>query len=83
MSKKADYVYRNSDDTVRVRIYRQEEVTGWDFDVVRKDGTADWSHCSLGALGYFQTKKEAKQAAEELNGTLTPFNNVQTLMEGW
>ena len=33
----ADYVYRNADDSVRVRIFRN--LGRWDFDTFRRDGS--------------------------------------------
>ena len=76
---KADYIYRNSDDTIRVRILKKGALK-WDFDIFTKDGSIEtFSDCG----DIFATKKEAKILAEYRFGKLISMGNIDTVTENW
>lgn len=81
---KADYIYKNTDDTKRIRIYRRYCETSeiqWDFDVFGKDGS--YENFASEAGDSFSSKKEAKKEAEYQHGKITSIGNVETVTEGW
>lgn len=81
MTRKADYVYKNRDDTVRVRIHKVEG--GWSYDAVKLGlrNTKHWRALTDdGDLA--PTKAWALDYAEGAYGTLTPIQ-VETVTEGW
>jgi len=75
---KADYVYKNQSDSVRVRIHKQE--FGWDYDAFHKNG--DLSTFSDDAGDIYSTKREAKKDAEAVYGKMISIN-PETVTEGW
>lgn len=76
-----DYVYRNSDDSIRIRIHKPNaKADEWDFDVFEGDDCH--SYCIKGACFYFRTKREAKARAESLYGPLTSIN-PERVTDGW
>lgn len=74
----ADYVYRNSDDTKRVRLFKRESGR-WVFDICSRDGSIDTS--STDAEDYVR-KSGAKKRAIEIVGTLVSIQ-VETVRAGW
>jgi hypothetical protein len=81
MSRKADYVYKNRDDTVRVRIFRVE--AGWSYDAVKLGlrNTRHWRHLTDDG-DVARTKAWALDYAEGDYGTLTPID-VENVTDGW
>lgn len=68
--KHADYIYRNKDDTLRVRVHRR--LSGrWDYDVFYPSGAI--SIYSDGAGDDFASKREALAEANFQIGPLRPI----------
>jgi len=83
MTKTADYVYRNQDDSVRIRIWRRE--TGrWDYDMFKHVGD-EYSLTSFGAEygDDFRTKTDAKADAERKFGKITSMGAINPITRGW
>lgn len=78
MSRHADYVYRNADDTRRVRILKRENGR-WVFDVFTRDGSVTASSDYAEDYG---RKLDAKNAAIETVGSLISIQ-VSNVREGW
>lgn len=74
----ADYVYRNADDTRRVRILKRENGR-WVFDVFHRDGSIETS--SDHAEDY-RRKIDARGAAVDTVGPLVPIQ-VSEVRAGW
>ena len=70
MRKHADYVYRNDDDSLRVRVFRRENGR-WDYDVF--DPFRDMETFSVEAGDDFRTKREALAWASRTHGPLYPI----------
>ncbi len=82
MSRKADYVYRNADDTQRARLFRRED-DRWDWDLFKKHVLnggwsieEGWCGCST-----TRTRKDALAWLDDL-GIRIPIQ-VETVAEGW
>ena len=75
-----DYVYKNRDDTVRIRIFKHSN-RSWDYDVFTKDGKVTTYSSEAGDL--FFTKGEAKKDAEQQYGKLVSLGSVKTVTSGW
>ena len=88
-----DYVYKNSGDTVRVRIMRRSQMGAespgasreWDVDVWTR--SPDGSHRCV-TLGeergdVFYSKAEARAAMVDRFGSLTSINPPERVTEGW
>lgn len=85
----AEYIYRNTDDTIRVRIFKREfEDMGrmkshWDIDVFDRDqGGYTKSVCIEGAC-IFDMKRDAKNYADENYGPLTSIQPKKYVTDGW
>lgn len=65
----ADFVYRNTNDTARVRILKRDSGR-WVFDVFQRDGSIATS--SDDAEDY-PRKRDAKKRAVEVVGRLVPI----------
>lgn len=78
---KADYVYKNQDDTIRIRIHHQD--LGWDYDVFHRYG--DIENYSDEAGDIFKTKKDAKIEIEieSTYGIIKSMGSIETVTEGW
>lgn len=74
----ADYVYRNLDDTRRVRVLRRESGR-WVFDVFNRDGSVETS--SSHGEDYAR-KRDAKNVASDLVGVLVSLQ-VNNMRDGW
>jgi hypothetical protein len=64
----SDYVYRNANDTVRVRLFVRDR-GGWDYDVFLRDGTIYTFTAEYGA-GTFDRKRDALAHAADTIGAL-------------
>lgn len=85
---KADRVYRNREDTRRVRVYRHESGEGWDFDIFTKhEFGGGWrveaAFCTSNGESLERTLKGALAWCEDRVGELTELRSVQTVTEGW
>ena len=83
---KADYVYRNTDDTKRVRIFKRD--AGWDFDVFYRFLEGGWrveSGVFAGWGNVAPTRAAALSTAEDYHGDLTAdgLGKLETVTEGW
>lgn len=67
--KNPDYVYRNGEDSLRVRVFRREN-DRWDYDVFYPSGKI--VTYSEAAGDDFRTKRDALERANEENGFLSP-----------
>jgi len=67
MRKHADYIYRNEDDSLRVRVYRSLS-NRWDYDVFYANG--DVETFSTEAGDDFATKRDAIAYADSQHGPL-------------
>jgi len=74
----SDYVYRNANDTQRVRILQRENGR-WVFDVFSRDGAIEASSDYAEDYG---RKVDAKSAAVERVGSLTSIQ-VREIRDGW
>jgi hypothetical protein len=74
----ADYVYRNVDDTRRVRIFKRESGR-WAFDLFERDGGVA---ASSDSAEDYDRKVDAKNAAIEAVGTLVSIQ-VDEVRDGW
>lgn len=81
MRKFSDYTYRNSDDSIRVRIYKRQGM-GWDYDYFTKSGISEFG--VLGSVGelFFIKKKVREEAEYTLTGELFSIQ-VENITEGW
>lgn len=70
MRAHADYVYRNRDDSLRVRLF-QRETGRWDYDVFHPNGAI--KTYSEGAGDDFATKRDAIAEAIYQYGKITPI----------
>lgn len=79
--RSADYVYRNADDSRRVRVFRRESGR-WDYDVFYPLGkTATYSE---EAGDDFPTKRAAIAQASEEHGPLFPIaTSGQVVDKAW
>jgi hypothetical protein len=82
-----DYVYRNSDDSVRFRVFRRDEgerrVRGWDIDFFEREaGGFTTNYTSNGAELPFRTKIQALRYLNECFGALVCIQ-VDRVTEGW
>ncbi len=77
-----DYVYKNSGDTQRVKIFKHYTSFGveWDFDLWSDSNTVESYSALAGDL--FCTKRDAKNEAEKRIGKLTSIQS-ETVTEGW
>ena len=81
-SKYSDYIYRNKDDTIRVKIFKRQEKY-WDADVFfRNNSEKDYTWSPEMADRIF-TKNEMKKEMERLHGKLFPMGSVSSTLEGW
>jgi hypothetical protein len=78
MRKHADYVYRNRDDSLRVRVF-QRETGRWDFDVFYPSGAI--KTYSEGAEDNFASKREALAEANYQHDKLTPITVTSTITD--
>ena len=69
MTRHADYVYRDEDDAVRVRVHRRESGR-WDYDVFYSDAIETYSD---GAGDDFASKRDALAEANRQHGPLRPI----------
>jgi hypothetical protein len=77
----ADYVYRNRDDSIRVKIHRQ--LGGrWDYDLYDAKNKESWTFSDV-AGDNFKRKRDAKLDVEELVGKLIPIFVESDVLEGW
>lgn len=67
MRAHADYVYRNDDDSLRVRVFRRENGR-WDYDVFYPSGKV--ATFSEDAGDDFRTKRDALTWADDEHGPL-------------
>lgn len=70
MRKHADYIYRNTNDSVRVRVHRRDSGR-WDYDVFYTSGTVKTYSDEAG--DDFATKRDALAEARHQHGTLKPI----------
>jgi len=78
----SDYVYRNHDDSIRIRIFCRARGK-WDFDVFEKsNGGHVATHCLDGATSFFKRKKDALTEAANVFGELMSIN-PKTISDGW
>lgn len=77
---KADYIYKNKDDTIRIKILKHG-ASLWDYDVFNKNG--DFETFSEEAGDIFSTKRAAKAWAEKEYGKLISLGNIEAVTEGW
>ena len=81
-----EYIYKNSSDTVRVKIFQTyNRFNEWDADIFKRspDGNHDVDTYSQMVGDYFFLKKDAKEDLTEAYGKLTSINPVDTVTEGW
>ena len=71
MRKHADYIYRNQDDSLRVRVHRKESGR-WDYDVFYPSGSI--KTYSDGAGDDFASKRDAIAEAIYQHGPLRPIS---------
>jgi hypothetical protein len=76
--KHADYVYRNSDDSLRVRIQRKENGR-WDYDVFYPSG--DIRTFSADAGDEFGSKRDALANAILQHGALVPIAVTRSVVD--
>jgi len=80
----ADYVYKNKDDSIRVRLFNRGG--WWDADIFFKDKSfsdknpINWSN-SVGDK--LKKKDEMKAQIEEEYGKLKSLGYIQSVTEGW
>lgn len=83
--KYSEYVYKNTDDQIRVKIFKRCEdrhfTCEWDADVFFRNG--DVTTFSHNAGDYFYSKREAKEYYTNLYGKLTSIQPVDTITNGW
>lgn len=79
----ADYVYRNADDTVRIRIFRVMETSGWNFDIFHRSNQVHASYAADAGASYFRSRRDAKAAAEDMYGRLISLQPKVRVTEGW
>jgi hypothetical protein len=80
----SDYVYRNADDTVRVRIFQRrsdDAAPWWDADLFFRDG----SYATLSDIGgnMWLRKIDVKAQIERQYGPLRSLGGVPTVTHGW
>ncbi|KKN67740.1 hypothetical protein LCGC14_0458880 [marine sediment metagenome] len=75
-----DYVYKNNDDSIRIRIY-QRDSNEWDYDTFNKDGS--FENFAEDSGDAFSLKRDAKKYAESQYGKLISLGNIETVTEGW
>ncbi len=77
-----DYVYKNSDDSKRVKIFKRDTSLGveWDFDLWSNSNVVKTYSVEAGDL--FSTKRDAKLEASRMIGQLVSIN-PNTVTEGW
>ncbi len=92
--KCADYIYKNSDDTIRFKIFKRystehitdddnyKEFIEWDVDIFEKENDHQWTYSTeYGDL--FRTKKQAKSWIEQDYNKVSSFVPIETCTEGW
>ena len=82
-------VYKNSDDTIRISLFKLHsdptgdiagKLIGWDADVFQKGGeTITFSHTG----DYFSTKGEAKAWYIQIYGALKSIQPKGSMTQGW
>lgn len=77
---KTDYVYKNKDDSIRIRIYKRDS-NEWDYDIFHKDGK--FENFAENAGDAFSHKRTARLDAEKEYGKLISLGNIETVTEGW
>lgn len=77
-----DYIYKNADDSKRVKIFKYFTSLGveWDFDLWSDSDSVESFSAFAGDL--FSTKRAAKAEAERRIGKLTSIQG-ETVTEGW
>ena len=70
MRRHADYIYRNRNDSLRVRVFRRESGR-WDYDVFHPTGAI--TTYSERAADDFATKRDALAEARYQYGALRPI----------
>ena len=81
-----DYVYKNTDDSVRIRIFKRINDTNetlWDFDVFTKADRNTIGSAIRGTGSACHTKRCAKEQAEWQYGKLKSINPKNDVLEGW
>jgi hypothetical protein len=82
----ADYVYKNTDDSIRVRIFKRLTETSetlWDFDVFTKADSGVTGSAIGNEGSVCRTKRGAKELAEWEYGELKSINPENDVLEGW
>ena len=82
----SEYIYKNSDDTVRVKVFSRDTALGteWDFDVFTKtDDGFDVTTFSEEAGDLFVLRRDGKEEAEHQFGKLKSINPEETVTSGW
>lgn len=78
--KHSDYLYKNPNDTIRIRLTKK---TGWwDYDVYEKSKGGYSYTYSVEAGDIFSTKKEALSDATRRFGNLKSIN-IDPINKGW
>ncbi len=80
MSNTNDYIYKNSEDTFRVSVFKHTD-GGWDAHTFTKDGGMEHFASEFGTT--FRTRKEAKANFEASEGKLQAFNPGDRVTNGW
>ena len=80
----SQYIYKNTDDTIRIAIIDRDTSFGkeWDFDVFDK-ATRSVSTESQTSGDLFRTKAEAKAAVITRFGQVKSINPKVTVTNGW
>jgi len=74
-----DYVYKNSEDTKRFRVFKRE--TSWDYDIFTANG--GFYNFSSDAGDSFRTKKDAKQDIKTQHNCKLISINPENVTSGW
>lgn len=97
-SRKADTLYRNADDSVRIRIFSREDdesgkLLGYDYDIVFKDKKQEKEALRRLGTNYgvlfssgdnpAKTRLALKKDLEKVWGVLTPMGSLDNLTKGW
>jgi hypothetical protein len=77
---KADYVYKDFRDRIRIRVFRRDSGR-WDYDIFRRDDNTVQNNASIAAEDY-GTKHEAKMSAVHMFGTLISIQ-PESVTDGW
>ena len=85
----SQYVYKNSNDTIRISIHDVEHEDGrkreWNVDVwtLNADGTSTVTTYAEESGDLFPTRKAAKETYTQTYGPLTSINPQETVTNGW